>query len=244
MQEVGPEYTLVSIKTAEHVQDQLAAALTALKRDVGFRLQGSVPCNIHIKRASDVDLLALDEAFHGYDRNGVRARNGRYRSPIDYSPISALQSLRQQIEGTLRSKYPTANVDVSGGKAVKITSGSLARAVDVVPSYWNDTVDYQRTGQECDRGVYVLDKTANTKVHNMPFRHIKLIDERDTLAFFGLKSAIRLCKNVKADLQDDSTVISLPSFEIAATMYHADVAALGEGISHELAIPGRDAEAS
>jgi hypothetical protein len=36
--------------------------------------------------------------------------------------------------------------------------------------------------------------------------------------------------------RDEGTEIFLPSFEIAATMYHADIAALQQGISHELAI--------
>lgn len=236
MEEVGAEYTRTSIATAERVRDRLAARLSELGRDMGFRLHGSVACNLHIRRVSDVDLLALDEAFHSYDRAGIRARSGRYKYPIDYTPISALQSLRRQIEEALQSEYPAAKVDTSGAKAVKILGGSLARAVDVVPSHWNDTIDYQRTGKECDRGIYIFDKSANAQLHNMPFRHIKLINERDALAFFGLKQAIRLCKNVKADARDEGTEIFLPSFEIAATMYHADIAALQQGISHDLAI--------
>jgi hypothetical protein len=238
MQEVGPDYTRVSMETAERVWDRLEVELTALGRDVGFRLQGSVPCNIHIKGVSDVDLLALDEAFHTYDREGSRARSGHYNSPVGCTAISALQSLRGQVEHTLRSKYPAAKVDVSGGKAVKISGGSLARAVDVVPSHWHDTTDYQRTAQEHDRGVFIFDKKAGTRVHNMPFRHIKLIDTQDTLALLGLKKSIRLCKNVKADAEEDGTEISLPSFEITATMYHADLAALRLGVSYELAILG------
>ena len=105
-----------------------------------------------------------------------------------------------------------------------------------MPSHWHDTVDYQQTYQECDRGVCILDTKVPTTLHNMPFRHIKLLGERDVLTMLGLKKSIRLCKNVKSDADDDGTEVTLPSFDIAATMYHADVAALRLGATHELAI--------
>jgi hypothetical protein len=56
------------------------------------------------------------------------------------------------------------------------------------------------------------------------------------LALLSLNKAIRLCKNVKSDAQDDGTEINLPSFDIAATMYHADIAALRVAAGYELAI--------
>jgi hypothetical protein len=236
MQEVGPDYTRISIETAGRVQNQLATGLAAAGRTVGFRLQGSVPCNIHIRGVSDVDLLTLDEAFHTYDTIGFLSQTGHYRSPISYTPLSALQSLRRQIETILEVKYPAADVNTSGSKAVKISGGSLARPVDVVPSHWHDTADYQRSSQEYDRGVTILDRKIPMTIDNMPFRHIKRIDERDIFAIQGLKKAIRLCKNVKSDAAEDGTEIALPSFDIAATMYHADLGTLRAGAANELLI--------
>jgi len=236
MQEVGPDYTRISIETAGRVQNQLATALSNLGRSVDFRLQGSVPCNIHIRGVSDVDLLTLDTAFFTYDSSGPRALRGDFFSPVPYTALSALQSLRSHIETTLKSKFPAADVDTSGGKAVSISGGSLARPVDVVPSHWHDTADYQATYQEHDRGVQILDKKVPTTVHNMPFRHIKRINDQDMLAWDGLKKSIRLCKNVKSDAIEDGTDIPLPSFDIAAVMYHADLAALRAGHTNEMAI--------
>jgi len=120
MQEVSPDYTRISIETAERVRDQLAAALTVAGRAMGFRLQGSVPCNIHIRGVSDVDLLALDEAFHTYAVAGVWSQQGLYRNPMRGTPLEALLSLRRLVESTLKTKYPAATVDTSGSKAVKI----------------------------------------------------------------------------------------------------------------------------
>jgi hypothetical protein len=136
----------------------------------------------------------------------------------------------------LSSAYPAASVDTSGGKAIKISGGSLARPVDVVPSHWHDTIDYQATGLEHDRGVTILDKNVPTTVKNLPFLHIKKITERCGAVVGSLRKAIRLCKNVKADAESEGQEIRLSSFDIAATMYHANQAALLNGAVYELAI--------
>ena len=49
MQEVTPEYTRISIETAERVGRQLDIALKSAGFSVDFRLQGSVPLNVHIR---------------------------------------------------------------------------------------------------------------------------------------------------------------------------------------------------
>jgi len=236
MQPVDADYTRISLAEAERVGKQLDAGLRARGRDVGFRLQGSVPCDIHIRGVSDVDLLVLDEAFITYDATGARARAGQFNSPIAYTPLSALQSLRSGAESILKDKFPQAKVDTSGAKAIKLSGGSLRRPVDVVPSHWHDTSDYQATWREVDRGVKILDKSIPESVLNMPFRHIERIDQRDAQARSGLKKAIRLLKNVKADAIEEGAKIPLPSFDIASAMWHADLSALAAGSVYELAI--------
>lgn len=49
----------------------------------------------------------------------------------------------------------------------------------------------------------------------------------------GMKKAIRLCKNVKADAESE---IALPSFDIAAMMFHADRTALAASQWYELSV--------
>lgn len=236
MQPVDADYTRISLEEAERVGKQLDAGLRARGRDVGFRLQGSVPCDIHIRGVSDVDLLVLDEAFFTYDTSGSRARAGQFTSPITYTPLSALQSLRSGAESILKDKFPQAKVDTSGAKAIKLSGGSLRRPVDVVPSHWHDTSDYQITWRETDRGVKILDKSVPESLRNMPFRHIERVDQRDTQSRSGLKKAIRLLKNVKADAIEEGAKIPLPSFDIASVMWHADLGALAAGSVYELAI--------
>lgn len=236
MQEVDSDYTRISVETAMRVGNQLHTGLTALGFTVDFRLQGSVPLNVHIRGVSDVDLLNLDVDFYTYATNGALNLSGHYKSPTQKTSLGELLKLRTESEKILRSQFPAATVDTSGGKAIAISGGSLARPVDVVPSHWHDTIGYQSSRAEHDRGVTILDKKIPATLDNQPFLHIYRIHERDNYALGGLKKAIRLCKNVKNDAIEDGRLIKLPSFDIAATMYHADMSALGIGVYFELAV--------
>jgi len=234
MQEVDSDYTRISRETAERVGGRLDEGLKSAGRAVEFRLQGSVPLNVHIRAVSDVDLLILDSVYFTYRVDGVRNRLGFYTSPDSRSSVSVLSTLRKLCEGILTTRYYAATVDTSGSKAIKISGGSLPRTVDVVPAHWHDNLEYQLSLQEHDRGVRILDAKANTAVDNLPFLHIKKVNERDAVSTGGLKMAIRLCKQVKADAEEEGKTIALPSFDIAAMMYHADTQALGTGFVYEL----------
>jgi len=235
MQEVSPDYTRISIETAERVGRQLDTKLTTAGFSVEFRLQGSVPLNVHIRGVSDVDLLNIDTSFLTYSVNGQRSRGGLYTSSVKNS-IGVLSDLRRESEKILKIAFPVAKVDISGGKAITLSGASLARPVDVVPAHWHDTIDYQASGQEHDRGVTILNKKVPESIKNLPFLHIKHIDDQCKATLGGLRKAIRLCKNVKADNEEEGVAIALPSFDICATMYHANPIGLIGGYANELAI--------
>ncbi len=229
MQAVSADYTRVSIETANRVANQLAKA----NLNVEFRLQGSVPLDVHIKGVSDVDLLAMENGYLTYYTEGAKAKRGFYTNPSNRTSVEILTDLRAKIEPALTDAFPAATVDTSGSKAVKISGGSLPRDVDVVPSHWLDTIPYQDSDSETDRGVKILDKKNSIAIENHPFLHIALISNRCDQAHGGLRKSIRLCKNVKADSDRN---ITLPSFDIAAVMYHANLAALQMGSLYELSI--------
>lgn len=236
MQAVDPDYTRISLEEAGRVKEQLKGGLSRQSIPVDFRLQGSVACDIHIKGISDVDLLVLDDRYIHYDSSGPKAISGGYNSPVTYDTLDALVKLRRASESVLDDAFPKANVKKSGAKAINVSGGSLRRPVDVVPSNWFDTVAYQRTAAETDRGVHILNKDVPERILNTPFKHIQLINERDNFVLGGLKKAIRLCKNVKADAAEDGTKIELSSFDIASALWHADMGALKVGTANELAI--------
>ena len=236
MQEVSPDYTRISLETAQRVGRQLEQGLTSAGHSVAFRLQGSVPLNTHIRGVSDVDLLNLDTNFTSYYLAGARARAGLYGTPAPRNSVEVLSLLRRESERILKNAYPAATVNTSGAKAIRLSGGSLARPVDVVPAHWLDTIAYQSSGQEHDRGVTIFNKAVPATLDNLPFLHIKRVTERDTATLGSLKKAIRLCKNVKSDAEEDGKTIALGSYEIAAILYHADARALRAGSLYELGI--------
>lgn len=233
MQEVDPVYTRVSIETGERIENQLSKRLAAEGISAVFRLQGSVPLNIHIKGVSDVDLLVIEQQVLMYDQHGARAST--YTNPRNDS-LDVLQNLRKTSERILDDAFPIATVNKANAKSIKITGGSLARDVDVVPAIWWDTANYQNTQLESDRGVAILDKNVPKKIYNTPFLHIKLITSRCEQTFGGLRKSIRLLKNVKADAEEDGKSIGLSSFDIASIMYHCDIYRLQKGYFHELSL--------
>lgn len=230
MQAVSDRYTQISIETAERVGKQL---VTNLPISVSFRLQGSVPLDVHIRGVSDVDLLTFDDRFLTYNRFGSRANTYSFTT---MTSLGALLELRREAERVLKAAYPAAKVDCSGGKCIALSGGSLARPVDVVPSHCDDNAAYQSSLQEHDRGVTILNKKVPETLGNLPFLHIKRVHDRDTAVLGGLKKAIRLTKNVKNDAENGDSAAKLPSFDIAALLYHADQNALRSGYTYELAI--------
>ena len=105
MQEVGPEYTRISIEEAERVGKQLKSGLTAMGLTVDFRLQGSVPANIHIRGVSDVDLLTIDDAFFflRYQRSPGARGNFQLAHKLHASlgPAEASIGSRENSQGAL-----------------------------------------------------------------------------------------------------------------------------------------------
>ena len=200
------------------------------------RLQGSVPLDVHIRGVSDVDLLVLETSFLTYARYGARGQSGLYWPAGNRTSLGVLQALRKEAEDLLKRRYWGANVDCSGGKCIALSGGSFERPVDVVPSHWHDTSEYQSSGAEHDRGVTILNKKVPETIDNLPFTHIKRVHDRDNSYYGGLKKAIRLVKNVKNDADNTSSAEKLPSFDIAALMYHADEIALKAGFINELYI--------
>ncbi|MUZ64121.1 hypothetical protein [Agrobacterium vitis] len=235
MQAVDPDYTRISLETAERVGNQLLSRLEAQGLFVEFRIQGSVALDVHIRGVSDVDLLTLDRYFYTFNRFGPNSGSYSGTGTTDTSQ-ERLMKIRLKSEIALNDAFPAATVDKSGGKAIAIFGGSLARPVDVVPSHWYDTAEYQTSGREADRAVTILDKNVPTTIDNWPFLHIHKIHERNGAIGGGMKKAIRLAKNVKNDAETEGTSIALPSFDIASIMYHADLKALSRGSIYELAI--------
>ena len=221
MAEVNPESTRISISEGERVSSNLIKQLENRGINTQSRIQGSVPLNIHIKGHSDVDMLILLKSPLIVEQPKV--------NPDRYSPSSDTRSmtdiireLRLESETILQSSYPKVEVDISNNKSIALKGGSLRRDVDIVPAHWYDTIDYQRSGDEKDRGVNIYHKSDHSTLSNYPFVHIYKVNMKDETYSGNLKSVTRLMKNMVADMPDYKKRVAkkLSSYDLAGIAYH------------------------
>lgn len=221
MAAVDEAATKVSIREGERVADSLIKSLSSEGESVTRRLQGSVALDIHIKGHSDVDMLILVTNPVNVELPKV-VPNGYLPSSDPRSLLQIIRDVRAKSERILPVNFPKANVDCSSSKCICVSGGSLAREVDVVPAIWFDTIKYQSSSQDHDRGVKIYNKSNDEFLLNFPFTHIKLVNDRDALHGGNLKSVIRLMKNMIADMPDYKrrVVKQLSSYDLAAIGYH------------------------
>ncbi|WP_143036471.1 hypothetical protein [Paraburkholderia steynii] len=214
MEAVDAKYTSVSLGDGDRVAKQIKDKLPSVM-PVTTRLQGSLALDIHIRASSDVDILVLAEWFLTHDTPVAPSKS---YTPLPGTTATAeLFALRQQCEAILTGAYPAATVDVSKAKSIALEGGSLARKVDVVPAHWHDASDYQTTGLEALRDVYILNKDEFATQYNRPFMHMLLINHRDKESGGGAKRAIRLLKCL---IRDSDREFALSSYDVASLIYH------------------------
>ena len=110
-------------------------------------------------------------------------------------------------------------VDCSGSKSIALTEGGFRRKVDVVPSAWFDTIDFQKTNQKFDRAVEIYDRDKASLISNWPFKHIEMVDRKDRITSGGCRKVICLLKSLK---RDSDSRIGLSSYEIAGLVWTFD----------------------
>lgn len=223
MAPVEKQSTQVSINEGDRVADSLIKSLNNNGESVTKRLQGSVALDIHIKNHSDVDMLIIVTNPVNIELPVVTP-SGYTDSTDARRLVEIARDVRIKSEQILPKNFPTADVDCSGSKSVKIQGGSLKRKIDLVPAIWYDGIKYQQTKQEHNRGIKIYHKENNSLILNYPFTHIKIINERDSLYKGNLKCVIRLMKNLIADMPEYKCKIvsKLSSYDLAAIAYHMD----------------------
>ena len=232
MQAVERAYTQNSIAEGDRVKSQIEKGLSGIIK-VKFDYQGSVPLDVHIRGISDIDLLVLRAGFITIDPHGSKANTyGSWQGP---TPVALLTELRTRSAAILKDAFPEVTVNTSGSKSIALDGGSLRRKVDVVPSHWHDSADYQLSGLKKDRAVQILVHGENRTIRNLPFRHIHLIEQKNVATTHGVKKVIRLLKTLRND-SDHSVSIKLSSYDIAGLVWHFANADLTVPISRELTL--------
>ena len=223
MSAVDRRSTEVSLSEGKRVSDNLLKSLSYKNIFIESRLQGSVALDIHIKGHSDVDMLVLIKNPVNAERPRIEPND--YTEPLDPRPmIEIVRELRSESETTLTNNFPKATVNIDGNKSIALEGGSLKRKVDIVPACWNHTRQYQSSKNDHEKGVEIYNKGENELLKNYPFRHIKLVNDKDNIYSGNLKSVARLLKNMIADMPEykQAVVKKLSSYDIAAIAFHMD----------------------
>jgi len=213
MAPIDSKYTERLRLQGTRVENQLKDRLGIYYPYLEFRRQGSVSNDTHIRYVSDVDVLAFPGLFVTLQMPQP--------NPIPYqgSPEDDLLLFRAKARAELALAFPAVVVDDSGSTAIKLSGGSLACSVDVVPSSWYDTLEYARTRDETTRGVQVLNKDTRERVLNFPFTFNHRLDLHDRARSGAARRIIRLVKTLKADLVEDSKPVALSSYDICSFIY-------------------------
>jgi len=221
MASVDSKSTELSIKEGNRVADSLIKSLTNQGEPVLSKLQGSVALDIHIKGYSDVDMLIIVRNTINTETPEIVPNN--YLPSTDHrSLIEIIRDVRNKSENILSRNFPKVDVDCSGNKSIALCGGSLLRKVDIVPAIWYDSLQYQHSREEHDRGIKIYHKSDHGFILNYPFTHIKKVNDQDSHYAGNLKCVIRLMKNMIADMPDYKKCIAnkLSSYDLASIGYH------------------------
>lgn len=215
MAPVGPARTKRLEEQGDRVENQLRNRLTPEYPGLSFRRQGSVSNRTHIRYYSDVDVLVLIDKFHTLQHPLVPP------NPYKGDVINDILVLRGRCRDELKKAFYEATVDDVGSTAVSMSGGSLACAVDIVPSNWYNTVAYTQSNQEHDRGVQVLNKVTRERKENYPFLFNHRLAIQDSMFKGVTRMLIRLIKSVREDYLDENpkAAIDFSSFDICSIVY-------------------------
>lgn len=232
MQEVNSRSTEISHEEFQKVKGALEKRMPPRGFTPEFRMQGSVPLNIHIRGVSDVDMLEINGSIITYAVTGAKA-NSYFPSADLSSAADEVLKMRSITEDELAKQYYGAKVDTGNAKSIQLSEGGFRRKVDVVPSHWFDSVDYQATSLETFRGISVVDKKTRESFKNFPFLFGYKINTKGRETNDGSKMGTRLLKSIKSDSENDN---ALSSYDIASLMYHCPATQIYSNAGRELAV--------
>lgn len=220
MAPVSKRGTEISRSEGQRVADSLMKSLEASGEKVTAVLQGSVALDIHIKGASDVDMLIIEretlfvESPRVSPTSYVAARDPR-------SLLQIIKDIRKKSEIILPENFPAVNV-INNDKSIAMDGGSLRVPVDIVPAVWFDGFDYQRTKSHADRGIKIYSKSDDGFITNFPFKHIEEVNLKDSCYSGNVKCVIRLLKTLVSDMDDIDKKVAkgLSSYDLTALAYH------------------------
>ncbi|MDR6679050.1 hypothetical protein [Pseudomonas oryzihabitans] len=220
MAPVSKRGTEISISEGKRVADSLIKSLEKEGEFTESVLQGSVALDIHIKGASDVDMLIIEKKNLRVEYPKV-SPDSYITSSDSRSLLEIIKDIRKKSETILQKNFPATTVS-GNDKSIAVTGGSLLVPVDIVPAVWFDSIAYQRTQDISERGIQIYSIADNAFIKNFPFKHIHEVNKKDARYSGNLKCVVRLLKTLVSDMSDakKKTAKGLSSYDLTALAFH------------------------
>ncbi|MEQ9466463.1 MAG: hypothetical protein RLN88_03575 [Ekhidna sp.] len=198
MVEIDASYAYKVYANSRRIHEMISAALKKRGYDVDYRYQGALKTYSNILLYGDVEIIVI-------------------KKNISEKPHQDMQTLALDLMNILSGNPSFKRVDYSDKTRIRITALKPTCEIDILPSIWINSAEYNKTKNEIYRGIAEFD-FANKKVKKyLPFLNIARINSRDQHTNGNLKAIARLLKSLRADSQDQ---INLRDSEINALVYN------------------------
>ncbi|MEP5611874.1 MAG: hypothetical protein ABJP45_06475 [Cyclobacteriaceae bacterium] len=197
MLEIDVSYAYKVYNNSRRIHEIINRELTKRGIPVDYRYQGALKTFTNILLYGDVEIIVLK------------------KNPSD-KPHLDVKELGDILLEILSGDHNFKSVDFSDKTRIRVTAQKPTCEIDILPSVWVSTPDYDKTKNEIYRGIVEYD-FVNTKVKKyLPFLNIARFNARNEHTGGVLKSLSRLLGTLKKDLEEP---IDLRDSEINSMMY-------------------------
>lgn len=212
-----------SSKTYNSIKSVLEAKNTPyVTRNYKVFLQGSYGNDTNIYSESDVDIvIKLNDCFQHDLSNLPIDQQDAFKASYPDATYN-LVNFKSDVQKVLSAQYGR-DVDVGGGKAIKIAANGTRRKTDVIAA-----IQFRRyhkffgtSNQSYDEGICFY-TGSGTKIVNYPEQHSANLTGKHQRTSGWFKPMIRILKNLRSKLVTDRLLNegSAPSYYLEGLLYN------------------------
>ena len=198
MVEIDVSYAYKVYNNSRRIHELLNKELTKRDIEVEYRYQGALKTFTNILLYGDVEIIVLK----------------KNPSEKPHKDISELGAVLMDILSS--GDYNFKSVDFSDKTRIRVIAQKPTCEIDILPSIWIETPDYNKTKNEVYRGIVEFDFEHRKVKKYLPFLNIARFNSKDNHTGGVLKCLSRLLMTLKKDAED---TIALRDTEIKSMLY-------------------------
>lgn len=197
MVEIDVSYAYKVYNNSRRIHEKINKELMRRGINVEYRYQGALKTFTNVLLYGDVEIIVIK------------------KNP-SLKPHKDIQALGMELMDILSGDPMFKSVDYSDKTRIRIIALKPTCEIDILPSVWVDTPDFNRTKNEIYRGITEFD-FVNRKVKKyLPFLNIARFNATDQRLGGNLKALSRLLCTLQKDATDE---IKLRHTEINSLLY-------------------------